>query len=116
MGINFSGITTKINVHGTTVSILSYSGTTDQYDEDQEPIVSTTGTSRVALVLEPSTRDIEHNGGLVSSFTKKFIFPQDFKSITVSDELYLDGTFVSILVEKKITRTIVFANRRYVGT
>lgn len=112
MGINFDSINNKIFVHGTSLTVTLFSGTTPQYTDDQVPIQQTTGTTRTGLILEPSQREIIASGGLITTITKKFIFPKDFTQINIGDEIYYSsGTHKVIELHRKITRVVAFGNK-----
>mgnify|MGYP001611198760 CR=1 FL=1 len=112
MGINFSDIENKILTHGTSLSITLYSGTTPQFSFEQVPIFQSTGTTRTALILEPNMADIKSSGGIVTSISRKLIFPKDFDAIDINDDITFEsGTLRVIQIQNKITRTVVFANK-----
>lgn len=110
-GINYDSINNKIYTHNETIIIRHYTGTTPQFDADQNPLNSFDDTSAKATILEPSALNIKSLGGLITTTTKKIVLPKG-TTINVSDDIILStGTTRVEEVQDMITRTVVFVNR-----
>lgn len=108
--INFTNINRKLAILGESIRIRHYSGTTNQYDSDQNPLNTFTDTVLIGLILEPSKLDLMAPPGLITKSTKKIEVPND-TTVSVSDDIIMTaGTLRAIEVQAMITRTLIFAN------
>ena len=108
--INFNDISRKLAAHGEIITIRNYSGTSNQYDSDQNPQNTYTSGTTYATILEPNYLDIKMFGGLITSGTKKVVMSQD-TSLNVSDDIILSsGTTRVIQIQPLLTRKVAFVN------
>ncbi len=108
MPLNHDSIERALAIHGTSLTVRHYTGTTPQYDDNQNPLNSFDDISQIAMRLAPSKSDIFHSGGLVTNNDRKLIFHAG-GTVEVGDDILISGgTHRVFSVDIEISKKVAF--------